>query len=172
MDWQQLPCVVGGKGFKYKISAIHMNTRIKYSEICDDHSSKTLANFLINAMDRLPPFYLVFTDNHMAFTMKYAYHNERNTEFTKTALANEVRHALIPKGKPWKNGIIERSNRTDNDNLFKLQIFQSEEERKYQLKLWEMHYNRKRPHQGINMMTPWQVYEKENYIQTRNVSIS
>ena len=38
MDWQQLPVVKGGKGFKFKVSAIHMSTRIKYSEILDDHT--------------------------------------------------------------------------------------------------------------------------------------
>lgn len=92
----------------------------------------------------------------MCFTMKYSYHPEYKTTFTKTVEKDDRIHALIPKGKPWKNGFIERSNRTDNENLFHKIRFIDSEDRKYQLKLWEMEYNRKRPHQGLNNLTPLQ----------------
>ncbi|MBK8443546.1 MAG: transposase [Sphingobacteriales bacterium] len=71
-------------------------------------------------------------------------------------------HALIPKGKPWKNGFIERSNRTDNENLFNQIRFKDSEERKYYLKLWEMEYNNHRPHQGINNLTPMQKAKEQH----------
>ena len=172
MDWQQLPAVKGGKGFRFKISAIHMSTRIKYSEIMEDFKSKTLASFIRRAMDRLPPFYVVFTDNHMAFTMKYTEHPERQTTFTKTAQALQIAHALIAKGKPWRNGLIERSNRTDKEALFNRVDFTSEEERRYQLRLWEMYYNRERPHQGIDMKTPYQACQEQHFQRTSNLSLS
>ena len=92
----------------------------------------------------------------MCFTMKYAYPSEYKTAFTKNVEADGRIHALIPKGQPWKNGFIERANRTDNDNLFHKIRFTSSEERKYQLRLWEMEYNNHRPHQGINNLTPLQ----------------
>lgn len=57
MDIQQLPAVAGGKGFEYKISAIHLRTRLKHSEIHDNHSSKTVAAVLKRALDRLPPLF-------------------------------------------------------------------------------------------------------------------
>lgn len=172
MDWQQLPAVKGGKGFLYKISIIHMSTRIKYSEIVDNHRTETLADFLIRAMDRLPPFYIVFTDNHMSFTMKYTKHPERKTFFTKKLEKHDIIHALIAKGKPWRNGIIERSNRTDNESLFKQIRFTCIEDLRYQLRLWEMHYNRERPHQGIGMMTPYQVCQKQHFQRTSNMALS
>ena len=56
MDIQQLPAVQGGKGFEYKISAIHLRTRFKYSEIHGDRSSATVARVLKRALDLLPPF--------------------------------------------------------------------------------------------------------------------
>lgn len=90
----------------------------------------------------------------MCFTMKYTYHAEYKTAFTKKVEATGRIHALIPKGEPWKNGFIERSNRTDNENLFDLIRFKSSEERKYYLRLWEMEYNNSRPHQGLNNLTP------------------
>ena len=172
MDWQQLPAVKGGKGFKFKLSAIHMSTRIKYSEITDDFKSKTLAEFILRAMDRLPPFYVVFTDNHMAFTMKYTDHPERQTVFTKTVQAMKIAHALIAKGKPWRNGFIERSNRTDNEALFNQKQFRCEEERRYYLRLWEKHYNRRRPHQGIGMKTPWDLCREQHFQRTSKLTLS
>ncbi|MFK7971494.1 MAG: integrase core domain-containing protein [Bacteroidia bacterium] len=162
MDWQQLTAVKGGSGFRYKISIIHMSTRIKYSEIHNDHKSQTLAEFIRRAMDRLPPFYIVFTDNHMAFTMKFTHHPNRKTAFTKHVESLGIIHALIAKGKPWRNGFIERSNRTDKEELFNRIRFKSEEDRKYQLRLWEMYYNSERKHQGINLKTPEQKFKEQH----------
>jgi transposase-like protein len=57
MDVQQLPAIKGGKGYEYKITAIHMRTRLKYSEIHPDHRSETVAGVLQRALDFLPPFF-------------------------------------------------------------------------------------------------------------------
>ena len=57
MDVQQLPAIAGGKGFEYKISAIHMRTRLKYSEIHPTCTSELVAQVLRRAMDQLPPFF-------------------------------------------------------------------------------------------------------------------
>lgn len=171
MDWQQLPAIEGGSGFAYKISIIHMSTRIKYSEIHDNYDTQRLADFLQQALCRLPPFYVVFTDNHMAFTMKYSYHPERKTAFTLRAESLDIIHALIEKGKPWRNGIIERSNRTDNEALFKCKRFTCEEHRRYELRLWEMHYNRQRPHQGIGMMTPFERAQQQHFCRVSNLAL-
>jgi transposase InsO family protein len=171
MDWQQLPAIEGNTGFAYKISIIHLSTRIKYSEIHHDHKTKTLAAFLERAIKRLPPFYVVFTDNHMAFTMKFAYRSERKTTFTKKAESMEIIHALIAKGKPWRNGFIERSNRTDNEALFNHKRFSCEEHRRYELRLWEMYYNRQRPHQGIHMNTPLQRARQQHFCRVSNLAL-
>ena len=56
MDIQQLPSVEGGKGFEYKISIIHMKTRMKYSEIHPDSRSQTVASVFETALLKLPPF--------------------------------------------------------------------------------------------------------------------
>lgn len=98
----------------------------------------------------------------MYFTMRYTAHPERKTTFTKVVEAGGRIHALIQKGCPWKNGIIERSNRTDNEECFSRQRFRDSEHRRYQHRLWEMHYNTQRPHQGLDNQTPLQVL-RENY---------
>lgn len=94
--------------------------------------------------------------------MKYTAHPERKTAFTKVIERGGRTHALIKKASPWRNGIIERSNRTDNDECFHQIRFSSSEDRRYQHRLWEMHYNTKRPHQGLGDKTPFQIY-KEHY---------
>ncbi|MBC7920209.1 MAG: transposase [Ferruginibacter sp.] len=97
----------------------------------------------------------------MSFTMKYTAHPERKTSFTKAVEGSGRIHALIAKGQPWCNGFIERSNRTDKEELFNRIRFADSEERRYQLKLWEMEYNNRRPHQGLKNQVPFQVYRRD-----------
>lgn len=56
MDVQQLPAIAGKSGFEYKISLIHLSTRVKYSEIHSDCTSETVAGVFQRALDQLPPF--------------------------------------------------------------------------------------------------------------------
>jgi transposase-like protein len=56
MDIQQLPAIAGNEGFEYKISIIHLSTRIKYSEIHSNYESVTIAAVYQRALDNLPPF--------------------------------------------------------------------------------------------------------------------
>jgi hypothetical protein len=56
MDIQHLPAIAGNKGFEYKISIIHLSTRVKYSEIHDNTESKTIAGVYQRALENLPPF--------------------------------------------------------------------------------------------------------------------
>ena len=70
--------------------------------------------------------------------MQYRAHPDRQTRFTKTVESSGRIHALISPGKPWRNGFIERSNRTDKEDLFNRLHFRDSADRRYQLKLWEM----------------------------------
>jgi transposase InsO family protein len=90
--------------------------------------------------------------------MRYTAHPERQTRFERTLAGWGLLHGKSRPHSPWQNGIIERSHRTDNEELFELLEFQDSEERKYQLKRWEMEYNSRRPHQGLGGRTPLEVY--------------
>jgi len=57
LDIQQLPAIEGGKGFEYKISMIHLRTRLKYSEIHPEATAATVAEVLQRGLERLPPFF-------------------------------------------------------------------------------------------------------------------
>lgn len=156
-----MPAILGGHGREHKFSAIHLRTRLKYSEIHQEATSVALADFLERARNRLPPFHLVVTDNAMVFTMAYSAHKDRATTFEKRAQALGLRHFRIALRSPWQNAFIERSNRTDNDECFHRQIFTSSEERRLVHRLFEMSYNDTRPHQGIGGQTPAAVFARD-----------
>jgi len=97
----------------------------------------------------------------MIFTMRYTAHPDRQTFFQKVLTNLGLLHGMSQKGSPWQNGIVERSHRTDNEELFHCRHFASSEERRYYLWLWEKHYNTSRPHQGLGGKTPQQVYKHD-----------
>lgn len=96
----------------------------------------------------------------MEFTMRFSAHPERKTTFEHVASQLGLSHHTCQPGAPWQNGIVERSHRTDNEELFHVLRFGSSEERRYQLRLWEYEYNTRRPHQGLGGRTPMQVYRE------------
>jgi transposase InsO family protein len=93
--------------------------------------------------------------------MRYSAHPERQTTFQHTLQQLHLRHGTSMPFKPWQNGIVERSHRTDNEELFHVLRFADAEERRYQLKLWEQEYNWRRPHQSLGGQTPMAVYLQE-----------
>jgi len=93
--------------------------------------------------------------------MRFSAHPERKTAFEKEIDALGLIHGKCQPRSPWQNGIIERSHRTDNDELFHVMRFSDPEERRYQLKLWEQEYNNRRPHQSLGNRTPMEVYLQE-----------
>jgi len=93
--------------------------------------------------------------------MRYSAHPERHTAFELCLMELDVRHGTIRPRSPWQNAFIERSHRTDNEELFHREQFTSSEQRRYRLKLWEFEYNVRRPHQGLGGKTPMEVYLAE-----------
>jgi transposase InsO family protein len=92
--------------------------------------------------------------------MKLSAHPERRTAFDQRAAALGLIHGTCAPHSPWQNGIVERSHRTDNEELFHRLQFANSEERRYLLRLWEQEYNCRRPHQGLGGRTPLEVYRE------------
>lgn len=90
--------------------------------------------------------------------MRFAAHPERKTAFERMAESLKLIHARSAPHSPWQNGIIERSHRTDNEELFHRERFADSEERQYRLRLWEYEYNTRRPHQSLAGRTPLEVF--------------
>jgi transposase InsO family protein len=98
------------------------------------------------------------TDNALEFTMRFSAHPERQSAFERTIAELDLLHGRSQRGCPWQNGFIERSHRTDNEELFHCERFTDPEERRYRLRLWEQEYNTRRPHQGLGGKTPMDVF--------------
>jgi hypothetical protein len=120
-----------------------------------------MAAVLTRALDCLPPVRLVWTDNALEFTMRFAAHPERQTAFQRRVMALDLCHGTCRPRSPWQNGIVERSHRTDNEECLHVLTFRDNDERRYQHRLYEMEYNTARPHQGLDGATPFTVYQRE-----------
>ena len=93
--------------------------------------------------------------------MRFSAHPERKSAFEQLAVQLGLIHGKCKPGCPWQNGIVERSHRTDNEELFHVLRFTDPEMRRYQLKLWDFEYNTRRPHQSLAGRTPMQIYVSE-----------
>jgi len=93
--------------------------------------------------------------------MRFSAHPERKSAFEQLASKLGLTHGKCKPGAPWQNGIVERSHRTDNEELFRVMRFKDREMRRYQLKLWDFEYNTRRPHQSLGGLTPMKVYLSE-----------
>lgn len=93
--------------------------------------------------------------------MRFSFHPGRQSAFQQAAAQLKLLHGLSRPGCPWQNGFIERSHRTDNEELFHCERFTDPEERRYRLRLWEQEYNTRRPHQGLAGRTPMQVFASD-----------
>jgi transposase InsO family protein len=78
-------------------------------------------------------------------------------------IAKEIQHWLdrasvgtlyIQKASPWENGYVESFNGKLRDELLNGELFLSLTEARYVLDEWRLEYNHRRPHSGINWLTP------------------
>jgi transposase InsO family protein len=65
-----------------------------------------------------------------------------------------VVHRQIPRGCPQVNGKVERSHRTDEDELYRRVIFRTPAELALKLRQWEHEYNHRRLHLALRGRTP------------------
>src|SRR5690606_11708576 len=67
---------------------------------------------------------------------------------------NDVEHRLIPPGVKELNGKVERSHRIDEQYFYWKATDKCLDTFNVQLKEWLEYYNLKRPHGGIDFLTP------------------
>ena len=60
----------------------------------------------------------------------------------------------IEPGSPWENGYIESFNGKLRDEILNREVFYSVKEAKVLVKDWRLEYNNRRPHSGLDYMTP------------------
>ncbi len=150
----------------YQFTAIDCASRWRYLSIYDHAGSFEAVSFLDEVM-KIAPFRIraIKTDNGACFTNRYTGYqkssdplNPRLHAFDLSCQAQNIIHYLIDPGKPAQNGKVERSHRSDQESFYDQVKFESLEELKLKLKLWNMYYNDLQ-HCGLNNKTPNQMLE-------------
>ncbi len=158
----------------FQYTAIDCATRLRilryYEELCATNSRDFL-DLVIRAF----PFkiQMVQTDGGSEFTHIFQQVNsDYRTEpkihaFDKLCNERKITHRLIPPGRPQFNGYVERSHRTDMEEFYNWKRYNSLEELKKDGRKWQERYNYRRPHGGIEKLTP--ILKLNSYDAFRNM---
>lgn len=72
------------------------------------------------------------------------------TRLTRLFLARGIEHRFIPAGEPYRNGQIERFNRTYRYDFYDQQVFRDLDHLRGRAAQFERFFNEARPHGGIH----------------------
>lgn len=160
IDVKYVPGMIAGHQY-FQYTAVDRASRWRHLEIYDEQINHHSVLFFEEVIRRAPfVIFAIKTDNHATFTNYYTSTNKRSDLLVKSLHALDaacrergIKHYLIDPGKPAQNGTVERSHREDQEKLYDQLAFNSEEELRYRVRLWNMYYN-DLEHCGINGKTP------------------
>lgn len=130
----------------YQFTAIDEYSRLRFLGACDEQSTYTAAQFLLEAHRFFKrhgvSVQCVQTDNGIGFTNRFV-RSQRDlpTLFEKTAARLGIRHKLIRPYTPRHNGKVERSHREDQKRFYDTRTFHSREDFTKQLKAHQRRTN-------------------------------
>ena len=160
IDVKFVPDRIDGKRY-YQFTAIDRGSRWRYLQAYEDIDNASSIMFLREPTS-IADFKIIAvkTDNVSIFTNRYLGY-DRSTDPTNPRLhvfdilRNELNmpHYLIDPGKPAQNGKVERSHRADQEKFYDENQFESFEDLKEKLKVWNKKYNNTK-HCGLNGKTP------------------
>jgi transposase InsO family protein len=163
IDIKYVPKTLENKRY-YQFTAIDCASRWRYLSVYDNMGNSEAIDFL-NEVIKTAPFRIraIKTDNGSCFTNRYTGYvksvdplNPKIHAFDLKCQKENIIHYLIDPGKPAQNGKVERSHRSDQESFYDHVKFNTVEELRYKLKLWNMHYNDLQ-HCGLNNKTPNQM---------------
>lgn len=165
IDVKYVPDLIENKRY-YQFTAIDCASRWRYLRIYEDHSNYSSILFLKDLIGTVPfRIRAIKTDNGSNFTNRYTGYlkstdpiNPKLHQLDLFCQKHNIIHYLIDPGKPNQNGKVERSHRTDQEMFYNRNRFQSPEELRLKLKLWNMYYN-DLEHCSLNGLTPNQALD-------------
>jgi transposase InsO family protein len=139
----------GKRGYAYVHSAIDDHSRLAYSEVHDDETATTTADFWARAI----AFYAahgitireVISDNGPAY---------RSRDWARVNTGAGITVLRTKPYRPQTNGKVERYQRTLRDEWGYAKAYQSESARRNALTSWLHIYNHHRPHTAIGGKPP------------------
>jgi transposase InsO family protein len=154
MDVKFLPALRNAR-YDYEFAAVDDFSREAVVAIRFDHTSATATAFLEEVVARLPyRVEAILTDNAFTFTMRYAQHPERQTQFEQACASLGIRHYLLRPHAPQSNGKVERFFRTIDDECLNRRALFTFRARSRAVDDFVWFYNHERPHLSLGGMTP------------------
>lgn len=160
IDIKWVPDKIEGERY-YQFTAIDVASKWRYLDAYPFASNGCAITFLRKLVS-VAPFAIkaIKTDNGSCFTNRYLGFamsadplHIRLHDFDVTCNELDMKHYLIDPGKPAQQGTVERSHRTDQEHFYDELKFNSFEELRYRLRLWNMCYNDTK-HISLNGKTP------------------
>jgi transposase InsO family protein len=142
-----------GIGYDYVHSAVDDRSRVAFSQLLDDETGATSAQFLVEAAGFFAEHGVrierVLTDNAKAYA--------ESVVFAETAAGLGIRRKRTRPYRPQTNGKVERFNKTLLDEWAYGRLYRSNNERRRALARWLRSYNHRRPHTSLDGLTPMAV---------------
>jgi transposase InsO family protein len=162
MDVKYLPYRIKGQQH-YQYTALDDCTRWRFAKIYYELSVNNTEAFFKELLKSAPfKIKTTQTDNGVEFTYRFVSDPKCVDKLPKQhpldllCEKHNIRHKLIPPGQCELNGKVERSHRIDEEEFYRLNPHKSLKEIQTAFQKWIFNYNHKRPHGGINKMTPIQ----------------
>lgn len=163
MDVKYVPGAISGLKY-YQYTVIDTASRWRHLEVFDEQTTNHSIRMMEIVLKRFPhKIQGLKTDNHSTFTNYYVGTNKRSDVSIKTIHAldiwcreHNITHYLIDPGKPAQNGTVERSHREDEEKFYQRNIFNTSQQLKKKIRLWNEYYNNLE-HCGLDGKTPNEV---------------
>jgi len=137
---------------RYQYTAIYDATSIRVLKVYKKHTQKNAINFANYVIKKFPfRIHTIRTYNEHEFQAIFHWHLEDMG----------IRHVYIKPRPPRLNGKVERSNRTDDIEFYKLLSYTGDVDLNRRLSRWEKFYNFTRPHTSLKGQTPYEILREK-----------
>jgi len=152
--------ISGSRKPYYLVCVIDSSTRIAWAEVVEDIKSISVMFATLRCFNYLTEKFSIkfeeaLTDNGPEFGPREST-QKLHHPFERMLMELGVKHRYIKPYRPQTNGKVERFWRTLKEDLIEGTYFESIEHFKDELFKYIIYYNKLRPHQGLNGITPEQ----------------
>lgn len=149
---------------EYVYAVVDDFSREAVAAVLPHRSSQDAAAFLQGVATTLPyRIEAVMTDNDLIFTMRRAYHSQRQTRFQQCCRSLGIEHWLTSPHHPQTNGKVERFFRTLDEECLLIHEPGCSALRIRDVEQFVWYYNHQRPHLSLHGLTP--VQRRQAYFQ-------
>lgn len=142
----------------YLVSIVDSCTRVAWTEVVEDIKALTVMFATLKALNYINQNYgikfaEVITDNGPEFGPRGSQKKEEHP-FERMLVELGIKHRYTRPYRPQTNGKVERFWRTLNEDLIESTYFESIDKFRDELFQYLLYYNKLRPHQALNGLTP------------------